>query len=96
VNQLLNRQISEAIGGDASPNGLACERSVRVAAATLGNAPRSDVSSTMVVGVLGPDDEDSFRQMVEAIAHENRLDATIKLRGGSFSVRFARDARCRT
>jgi len=92
VNQLLTRQVLEVIGDEPRPNALPFERSVRVAAATLSNARQCDVSGTTVIGVLGPDDQDALLDLVEAIAQEYTLDATIKPRGGSFSVHFARDS----
>jgi hypothetical protein len=90
VNRLLTRQLLEVLGDDASSKGLACERSLRVAAATLNNAARREISSTMVVGALGRDDELAFRELVANIADENDLEAAITLRPASFSVRFTR------
>jgi hypothetical protein len=90
VNQLLTRQLFEVLGDDASSKGLACERSLRVAAATLSNAARREITSTMVVGAFGRDDELAFRRLVANIADENELEAAITVRPASFSVRFSR------
>jgi hypothetical protein len=43
-----------------------------------------------VVGVLGADDITAFEDLVEDIADEFGVDATIEFQVGSFSVRFSR------
>jgi hypothetical protein len=43
-----------------------------------------------VVGVLGQDDVPAFEELVADIAAEFGLDSDIRMRVGSFSVRFRR------
>jgi hypothetical protein len=72
------------------PNGLACEASLRAAAATLAHASSHEVTATRVIGVLGADDQAAFEALVTRIARDYSVAATVALRGGSFSVRFSR------
>jgi hypothetical protein len=48
------------------------------------------MTATTVVGAVGRDDLDAFRRRVNEIAGEYGLDAAIRVRVGSFSVRFSR------
>jgi hypothetical protein len=69
--------------------GLECERQLRIAAAMLAREPAGEISATTVVGELRPDEERRFEGLVAEIADEYALDATLRLGGGSFSVRFS-------
>jgi uncharacterized protein (DUF1501 family) len=89
---MLTRQLEEVVGTPqlGHSTGLASESPLRVAAATLSWAPLDQVTATTVVGVLGQDDAPAFEQLVADIAAEFGLDTQIRLRVGSFSVRFRR------
>jgi hypothetical protein len=92
VNQLLARQIEEAVGTtrhDGLCSGLDCEAQLRIAAATVSDAPPGLITATTVVGVLGQDDAAAVEAMVAAIADEFGLEAALHLHVGSFSVRFS-------
>jgi hypothetical protein len=92
MHRLVANQIAEALAEPARVDGLACERPLRVAAGTLSRAAAHEIGSTTVVGVLGADDVNAFEVLVAEIADEFGLDASIRLRIGSFSVRFSRQA----
>jgi hypothetical protein len=89
---MLTRQLEEVVGTPqlGHSTGLASESPLRVAAATLSWAPLDQVTATTVVGVLGQDDVPAFEKLVADIAAEFGLDTQIRLRVGSFSVRFRR------
>ena len=77
--------------------GLGYEAQLRVAAATLSRAEPHEITATTVVGVgIGADDLDRFRKLVAEIADEFDVEATMRIRLGSFSVRFTRPARATT
>jgi hypothetical protein len=92
LNQLLARQIHEAIAprqpGRCSE--LECERSLRVAAATLSGAQSDEITATTVVGTLGRDDVAAVEALVAAIAREFGLESRVRTNVGSYSVRFSR------
>lgn len=88
----LARELTAILGESAQGNKLVCEGPLRVAARTLGHLPAHETSATTVVGVLGVDDLDTFRLLVHDIAQEYGLETTVKIRAGSFSVRFCRPA----
>jgi hypothetical protein len=92
VNQMLTRQLDEVVGTKQPSRSrrLASESPLRVAAATLGWAPQDQVTATTVVGVLGQDDVPAFEELVADIAAEFGLESDIRIRLGSFSVRFRR------
>jgi DNA-binding response OmpR family regulator len=69
---------------------LVNEKPLRVAASTLSRARVEEMTATTVVGTLGRDDEELFRELVEEMAEEYALHASITLNNGSFSVRFER------
>jgi hypothetical protein len=48
-----------------------------------------EMTATTVVGVLGRDDIDAFRALVQKITEDFDLAATVKMKLGSFSVRFS-------
>jgi hypothetical protein len=73
--------------------GLASEAQLRAAAATLSQAELDEITATTVVGVVGLDDLDRFRTLVADISDEFDVEATVRVRVGWFSVRFAHPAR---
>lgn len=69
---------------------LANEKPLHVTASTLSRARVEEMTATTVVGTLGPDDAERFRELVQEIAEQYRLQASVTLKAGSFSVRFER------
>jgi len=67
--------------------GLECESQLRVAAAML--ARTDEITATTVLGELRPDQPAQFESLVTDIADEYGLDATLRVEGGQFSVRFS-------
>jgi hypothetical protein len=90
MTQLLTRQIHEIRSQPESRPTLKSESQLRVAAAMLIHAPAGEIAATTVVGVLGRDDVDAFNALVAEISGDADLDARVRLRAGSFSVRFTR------
>ena len=90
MDAVLLEQVQEAIAGNKSWTGLACESPLRVAASMLARAASYEMSATRVVGTIGADDLGIFRTLVTEICNEYRLDAQVKVHGGSFTVRFYR------
>jgi hypothetical protein len=89
---MLARQLEEVVGTDQPGRytGLGAESQLGVAAATLGRSPSNEVTATTVVGILGRDDVSAFEALVHDIGAEFGLASRIRLRAGSFSVRFSR------
>ena len=92
MNQLLARQIEEAVRGSGVREcvGLGCEESLRVAAATLVHARSDDVSAVTVVGRIGQDDVHAIEALVASIADELGVVYRVRHYPTSFSVRFSR------
>jgi hypothetical protein len=90
VNPTLALQVTDILDGKTRSAELACQGALIVAARMLGGAPEFAMTATTVVGVLGRDDVDEFRALVQDIAEEFGLDASVTLKAGSFSVRFSR------
>jgi hypothetical protein len=90
VNPSLDRQVEDILNGSSRRRALASEAPLRVAARMLSGATAYEMTATTVVGVLGSDDLDAFRSLVDSIVKEFGLEATVKLKVGSFSVRFYR------
>jgi hypothetical protein len=90
VNPSLDRQVEDILNGSSPRRALASEAPLRVAARMLSGATAYEMTATTVVGVLGSDDLDAFRALVHNIVQEFGLEATVKLKVGSFSVRFYR------
>jgi len=92
MNQVLARQIEEAVGStqDGTCVGLRCEAQLRIAAATVADAPAGLITATTVIGVLGQDDVPAVEAMVAEIADEFLLEADLRVHLGSFSARFCR------
>jgi hypothetical protein len=91
MNQLLARQIAEAVSPSPERicSGLDCEAQLRVAAATLSDAPPGLITATTVVGILGQDDLASVELLVADIADEFGVASRIRVNVGTFSVRFS-------
>jgi len=81
MSQLLAR---EAHGPHAD------EAPLRIAAATLSDAPRGVITATTVVGTLGNNSPESLQALVADIAEEYGLTSQLAVHVGSFSVRFGR------
>jgi hypothetical protein len=91
LNPTLALQVADILAEPAHPE-LACQGALVVAARMLSEASEYAMTATTVVGVLGRDDAEEFRSLVQDIAEEFDLDASITLKTGSFSVRFSRPA----
>src|SRR5438093_10792739 len=90
INPTLALQVTDILEADTRTPELACQGALVVAARMLGGAVEDAMTATTVVGVLGHDDVDEFRSLVQDIAEEFGLDAEVRLKTGSFSVRFSR------
>jgi hypothetical protein len=90
VNPSLARELADILSGSGEHQELACEGPLLVAARMLSHATDDEMTATTVVGVLGSDDLDAFRSLVHGIVQEFGLEATVKPKVGSFSVRFNR------
>jgi hypothetical protein len=90
VNPSLARDLEGILNKPAAHVELASESPLRVAASMLSRTPTHEMTATTVVGVLGRDDIEAFRTLVQDIADEYGLDATVTVKVGSFSVRFER------
>jgi hypothetical protein len=89
VDRLTVGQLDEVLRV-AVPSGLRLERSVRAAAAALANSTTSMITTTTLVGVLGPDDQPAFRALIDDLVDEYGLNASIELEPGWYAVRFSR------
>jgi hypothetical protein len=91
MNQLLARQIEEAVGStlDGVSPGLDWKAQLRIAAATVSDAPPGLITATTVIGVLGQDDAAAVESLVGDIAEEFGLEGELRMHVGSFSVRFS-------
>ena len=90
VNPSLARELADILSGSGADQELVCEGPLLVAARMLSHATDYEMTATTVVGVLGRDDVDALRSLVHTIVQEFGLEATVKLKVGSFSVRFYR------
>jgi hypothetical protein len=90
MNSRLASQLQEILNEPQPHPELLSEKPLRVAASMLGRAPVHQMTATTVVGALGREDVDAFCGLVQEIAAEYELDATITFHVGSFSVRFER------
>jgi hypothetical protein len=90
VNPSLARELAGLLGEPIPRDKLVYEEALIVAARTLSRAAAYEMTATTVVGVLGHDDIDAFRALVDTLAQDFCLQATPKLKMGSFSVRFSR------
>ena|SRR5436305_5383058 len=90
LNPTLALQVTDILDQQPQRVELACEGALVVAARMLSGAAEDAMTATTVVGVLGRDDVDEFRSLVQDIAEEFNLDAEVRLKMGSFSVRFSR------
>jgi hypothetical protein len=90
VNRTLARERAQILGDPDAPAELASAGHLLVAARMLHSAAEDEMTATTVVGVLGDDDIDAFRALVQEIAQDFDLEASVKLKPGSFSIRFSR------
>lgn len=92
MDQLFARQLEKIVGScrPAECVELNCEAQLRIAAATLCDAPPGLVTATTAVGVLGLDDAAAVEALVADIADELQLKTEFRIHLGSFSVRFSR------
>lgn len=90
MNSLLAQQLSDLTVGPGCTRDLPYAASLRVAAGTILRADADQVCATTVVGIVGADDLATFESLVQQIADDADLEARIRLRGESFSVRFSR------
>jgi len=93
MNKLLNQQLDELLTTSTSQANLKCEGALRVGAATLCRALPTEITATTVLCLTGGADADAFRSVVQDIADEFGLDATIRQQQeqqASCSVRFTR------
>jgi hypothetical protein len=90
MNPTLARELADILREPTPQNKLVCEGPLLVAARTLSRAADFEMTATTVVGVLGRDDVDVFRALVHNIGQEFGLEAAVKLKASSFSVRFSR------
>ena len=90
VLTLLTNQLTERFPEPALPHYARYETPLRVAAGTLQRATADEVRATTVVGQAGPDDRTAFESLVQRVADEGCIQARIRWRAESFSVRFSR------
>jgi hypothetical protein len=90
MNRLFVSELNDLLAAPAHERGLAGEGPLRVGARTVSNAPAGEVTAATVVGVVGGEDLSALERLVEDIAAEFDLDASLRLHAGSFSVRFSR------
>lgn len=84
------RELADILNVAPPPEELACTEQLLVAARMLNGGAADQMTATTVVGVLGGDDVDALRSLVDAIAQDFGLEASVRVRAGSFSVRFSR------
>jgi hypothetical protein len=90
VNPTFALQLTDILAGPVPHAELASQAALVVAARMLSDAGEYAMTATTVIGVLGCDDADEFRSLVQDIAEEFGLDASVTLKRGSYSVRFSR------
>jgi hypothetical protein len=90
MSSRLASQLQEILNEPQPHAELLNDKPPRVAASMLRRAPVLQMIATTVVGALGRDDVDRFCGLVQEVADEYELEATITFHVGSFSVRFER------
>jgi hypothetical protein len=90
MKKLVAQQLDEVLAQAAVCPGLACERQLRVGAATLTRADSTEITATTVVGTIGRGEHEALEDLVEAIAKEFAIQARVRFGAASFSVRFSR------
>jgi hypothetical protein len=88
VNNLLHQQLEALLANTPSRAALKFESALRVGAGTQCRGEWSQITATTVVCEVPPDEIEAFRSLVEEIAEEYGLDASIRQNPGSYSVRF--------
>ena len=89
MNILLKQQLDELLARCNSDTDLQCERALRVGAATLRRAAPNEITATTVVCTLARSNLGTLEALVQDIADEYGVDASIQKQAGSYSVRFA-------
>src|SRR4051812_43315388 len=84
LNPTLALQVTDILDQKSRRAELACEGALVVAARMLSSADEYAMTATTVVGVLGGDNVDEFRSLVQDIAEEFEMDADVRLNMGSF------------
>src|SRR5262245_4705684 len=82
-------QLAELHPEPAVPHYALYESPVRVAVGTLQRATVDEVRATTVIGTVGADDRTAFESLVQRVADDSRVQAQIRWREQSFSVRFS-------
>jgi len=90
MNTLLANQLGELLAPPVHPRDVLYESQMRVAAGTLQQASVDVVTATTVVGIVGAEDRAAFEALAHRIADECGVEARIRWRDQSFSVRFNR------
>jgi hypothetical protein len=89
MNSLLSQQLDELLNTSSNPaTDLQCEGALRVGAATLRRGAPSDISATTVVCTLSDSYLGILDWLVQEIADEYEVNASIQEQSGSCSVRF--------
>ena len=89
MNNLLIQQLHELLPNPTPSTHLKCEGALRVAAATLCRLEPNELTATTVVCDLSDGDFDELHLLVQEIADEYGVDASIQhQRASSYSVRL--------
>jgi hypothetical protein len=89
MNKLLHQQLDELLtNSPAISSDLECESALRVGAATLCHAAPNQITATTVVCNLKDADFGRFESLVQDVADDYGLEASIQWHAGAYSVRF--------
>ena len=88
VNNLLYQQLDELLGNAPDRSGLKFEGALRVGAGTLCRGGWGQITATTVVCDVAGDEIEAFHSLVAEIVEEYGLEASIRERAESYSVRF--------
>jgi hypothetical protein len=89
MNKLLNQQLDELLTDSCvTSTDLECENALRVGAATLCGAAAGGITATTVVCNLADAAFDTFESLVQDIADDYGLEASMKWQAGAYAVRF--------
>src|SRR4051794_30894941 len=89
MNKLLTRQLDELLTDSTSNTDLKCESALRVGAAMLCRARPNEITAATIVCDLAAGDVTTLECVVQDIADEYGVVATLRQHGGSYSVRFS-------
>lgn len=93
VNPTVAMQVADILARP-TPAELACQGALVVAARMLIDTSEYAMTATTVVGLLGNTDAEDFESLVQDIAQEFGVDASVTLKKGSFCVLCTRTAPC--